>query len=272
MLADEQARTYYEACPLCESVSASLIGYADCSDHVLYNPELPDTINWQQCDACNHIFTDGYFTDEALSILFSKANNHQLLDKKNVEQARATSARIVDNISSVLGKQEGKWLDVGFGNGGLLITCGEYGFDSVGIDLRQEAVNQIAQLGIQAHCINFLDFCQFNSFSVISMADVLEHIPYPKKALAHAYKLLTPSGVLFISCPNTDSIVWEVLSQAHLNPYWAEIEHYHNFGRKRLYSLLIENGFSPVNYSISQRYRIGMEVISIKSINSQPRL
>lgn len=265
MLSDEQARIYYEACPLCESGSATLIGYADCSDHVLYNPELPNTINWQQCDDCHHIFTDGYFTDEALKILFSKAHEYQLLDKKNLEQSRATSARIVDNISSILGTQEGQWLDVGFGNGGLLITCGEYGFDPIGIDLRYEAVNQIEQLGIPAHCINFLDFCRFNSFSVISIADVLEHMPYPKEALAHAYKLLIPGGILFVSCPNSDSIVWEALSQSNSNPYWAEIEHYHNFGRQRLYSLLAENGFLPVNYSISQRYRLGMEVISIKS-------
>lgn len=265
MLTDEQARIYYEACPLCESVNATSIGYADCSDHVLYNPELPNTVNWQKCDVCHHIFTDGYFTNEALKILFSKANSYQLCDTNNLEQARATAARIVDNISSVLGKQEGKWLDVGFGNGGLLTTCGEYGFDPVGIDLRQEAVNQIVKLGIEAHCIDFLDFHQQNSFSVISMADVLEHMPYPQQVLAHAYRLLIPGGILFISCPNSDSIVWNALSQSQLNPYWAEIEHYHNFGRRRLYSLLVENGFSPVNYSISQRYRVGMEVISIKS-------
>ncbi len=48
-------------------------------------------------------------------------------------------------------------------------------------------------------------------------------------------------------------------------PYWMELEHYHNFGRKRLYSLLHDQGFKPVNYSVSQRYRMGMEIIVVKS-------
>lgn len=95
------------------------------------------------------------------------------------------------------------------------------------------------------------------------MCDVLEHMPFPKDALKAAHKLLRANGVLFISCPNIDSIVWRLLPDRD-NPYWAEIEHYHNFGRKSLYSLLTELNFEPVRFSISERYRIGMEIIARK--------
>ncbi len=63
-----------------------------------------------------------------------------------------------------------------------------------------------------------------------------------------------------------DSFLWKVLTEENINPYWIEIEHYHNFGRELLFSLLVEHGFNPITYSISQRYRIGMEVIATKSI------
>jgi hypothetical protein len=57
------------------------------------------------------------------------------------------------------------------------------------------------------------------------------------------------------------------LAAAHangVNPYWGEIEHYHNFSRKRLYALLQNHGFKPADYHISERYRVCMEVIAIK--------
>jgi hypothetical protein len=50
------------------------------------------------------------------------------------------------------------------------------------------------------------------------------------------------------------------------NRYWGEIEHYHNFSRGRLYALLKEHGFQPVEYSVSERHRAGMEVIASKHV------
>ena len=260
----KEARHLYESCPLCESIRIRFVGEVDCRKHPLFNPLLPGSIRWMQCADCTHSFTEGFFTDEALDILFRKAHDYQVLDLEKLEQARSVSAVMVDKISSVLGKQEGKWLDVGFGNGALLITCAEYGFVPVGVDLRRESVERIQEVGIEAHCMDFTRLDDFGQFSVISMADVLEHMPYPKKALARAEKLLAPDGVLLVSCPNADSLVWQYLTASNINNYWCEIEHYHNFGRLRLYSLLKEHGFTPVNYSVSKRYRIGMEVISKK--------
>jgi predicted SAM-dependent methyltransferase len=96
------------------------------------------------------------------------------------------------------------------------------------------------------------------------MADVLEHMPYPKDGLRQAYGLLQERGVLFVSMPNSESVLWTAMNQSNANPYWGEIEHYHNFGRTRLYSLLEEAGFEPVRYGISERYRACMEVIARK--------
>lgn len=257
------ARHLYETCPLCKSPNTRQVGRADCSSHALYNTQLPSIINWHRCDACGHIFTDGYFTNEALEIIFSEVHENQLPNTDNLERDRAFAADMIDKVSSCLGNQEGKWLDVGFGSGALMTTCSEYGFEAIGLDLRRMPVERMKKFGYEAHCTDLIDF-HSHDFRVISMADVLEHMPFPKKSLSHAYELLLPGGVLFVSCPNADSFLWAILSQNKMNPYWMELEHYHNFGRKRLYSLLREHGFEPVNYSVSQRYRIGMEIIAVK--------
>lgn len=52
------------------------------------------------------------------------------------------------------------------------------------------------------------------------------------------------------------------LTAQQANPYWGELEHFHNFGGARLYSLLEAHGFQPLHYTISQRYRVGMEIIA----------
>src|SRR5262245_26758807 len=78
--------------------------------------------------------------------------------------------------------------------------------------------------------------------SVVSTAHVLEHIPVPKGALAAAHRLLRKNGVLFLSMPNMESMVWRLLHANGVNPYWGEIEHFHNFSRRRLYTLLENQG------------------------------
>jgi len=209
------------------------------------------------------VYVDGYFTPDALKILFSSANPNQT-PGANIENARHISARMVETVCEQLSSSGGRWLDIGFGNGALMTTAAEFGFHAVGLDLRESCVNIMRKFGYEAHAIDFETFRPNEPFRVISMADVLEHIPFPKPALRHAWNLLEPGGVLFVSMPNSDSFLWKVLNQNSANPYWGEIEHYHNFSRPRLYSLLAECGFEPVRYGVSARYRVCMEVISKK--------
>lgn len=67
---------------------------------------------------------------------------------------------------------------------------------------------------------------------------------------------------MLLSMPNTDTLLWALMTQHNANPYPGELGHYHNFGRARLYDLLREVGLEPVRYGISERYRVCMEVVA----------
>ena len=54
------------------------------------------------------------------------------------------------------------------------------------------------------------------------------------------------------------------MNEQYLNLYLGELEHYHNFSKSRLYSLLAECGFEAVRYGISERYRVCMVVIALR--------
>lgn len=254
-------RIFYEGCPLCSGGETSPLITADCSRHPLYQPALSPVMQWLKCDRCGHVFTNGYFTEAAANIIFSRTNEGQRVGV-DCEKWRYISARMIEKILPYA--NDGCWLDVGFGNGSLLFTAEEYGFTPAGLDLRKENVAAMQARGVEAHCMDILDLAQPGRYRVVSMADVLEHIPYPIPALKAAHTLLQDGGIIFLSMPNIDSMLWRILSDARINPYWGEIEHYHNFGRKRLYQLLLDNGFEPVRYGVSERYRACMEVVARK--------
>jgi len=260
-------RILYESCPLCGAAEHAQLLVADCSGHPSYREPLSKRMVWRQCGACGHIFTEGYYTEEALRLVFATTQKNQRLGD-GLEQNRAISARMIDRVLPY--RDGGIWLDVGFGNGSLLFTAQEYGFTPLGLDLREENVTALAGLGIEGHCQDICDFRPAEPPAVISMADVLEHTPYPGRILEAAKRLLLPGGVLFLSMPNADAFIWKVASRQNRNPYWAEMEHYHNFSRQRLYALLREHGFAPKRYAVSERYRMCMEVVALSEPATDP--
>lgn len=263
-----EARIPYERCPLCDSNDSFEEMIGDCSGHVLYKPGIPRKMRWLRCRQCRHMYIDGYYSPAALNLIFANAQETQT-PGQHVEDSRPVFARIVEVVCEWLPRPRGRWLDIGFGNGSLVTTAAEFGFHAVGLDLRESNVRLMQKFGFEAHAVEFEKYRPEEPFDVISMADVLEHMPYPKPALQHAHSLLREGGVLFLSMPNADSFAWKFLTWNNANPYWGEIEHYHNFGRERLYSLLEECSFEPVRYGVSMRYRACMEVVARKGGGSR---
>lgn len=253
--------TLYDACPLCGSDSFANHRTGDCSKYPLYKPTLSPIIQWLSCNKCSHIFRNGYYTEDALKVLFDQTHTTQKVGN-DIEIQRIVSSKMVEKVLPY--KSSGVWLDIGFGNGSLLFTAQEYGFQSLGLDLRNNNVEALKKFGIQAVCADMKTINVQPKCSVISLADVLEHMPYPVDALKAAHKLLEEDGILFLSMPNCDSTVWKVMDSQNSNPYWGEMEHCHNFDRATLYALLIKNGFEPLRYGVSERYRVCMEVVARK--------
>lgn len=255
-------RIAYTACPLCESATFTHETTGDCSRHVLYKRELSPRIRWMRCASCAHVFTEGYFTPEASALIFAQTKIEQRVGH-DIERQRYVSSFMVEAVLPFVSM--GRWLDVGFGNAALLFTAQEYGFEPVGVDMRADNVAALAKFGIEAHAADLETLALPRPCDVISLADVIEHMPFPKRGLAAVHRLLADGGVALISMPNTESALWRVFNESGTNPYWGELEHFHNFGRTQLYRLLGETGFEPVKFGISQRYRACMEVIARKA-------
>ncbi len=247
-----ETRIAFDGCPLCNSAGTVL--RVDSCEHNGVKADL----TWMRCNDCSHVHAAQYFTEYGLSQLLSKVNEEGYFGG-NLDKQRCMWSAVIERILPHLVERKGKWIDVGAGNGAFTFTAAEYGFDAVGIDKREYLTRELREFGYNVEHADALEY-DYSNASVVILADVLEHIPYPKQLLTRIREKL--DGALFVSCPNMDSVVWKALEKQG-NPYWVELEHYHNFTRTSLEKLLRSCGFTPVNYGISPRYTSCMEIIAI---------
>ena len=140
----------YEGCPLCGSVS-TLLGVANCTKYANWHQALPDTLEWMRCSGCSHVHTRHYWSEVGLAEVFRNAHANQLAGgTASPDAKRAIWVPVVENMIRVLGGYQRcfagtppVWVDVGCGDGALIMTAADYGFTSVGLDARQETVSRI---------------------------------------------------------------------------------------------------------------------------------
>lgn len=268
-----ELQTAYAGCPLCMAES-TFIGAADCTRYSNWHEPLPPKLEWMRCTQCGHVHTRHYWSEAGLAEVFRNAHATQLAGMTDSPDAkRATWAPVVERVIGLLGGGyhqvfgAGKvpiWVDVGCGDGALTMTAADFGFTAIGLDARAETVARIRQLGFNAQQGDFMKIEFDGQPDVLSMMDVLEHMPYPREALHKAASVLRPGGVIVISLPDLSCSSWRIMDAAHANPYWMEMEHHHNFSRQRLSALLKECGFTVTGFAIPHRYKAQMEMYAVR--------
>lgn len=103
----------------------------------------------------------------------------------------------------------GRLMDIGCGNGRLLWTAKQAGWQVKGLELDPATARYAA--GIVGCEIVARDFLadelpagDREAFDVISLRHVLEHLPYPRLAMEKISALLRPGGWLLVEIPNIE--------------------------------------------------------------------
>ncbi|CAM3809242.1 class I SAM-dependent methyltransferase [Flavobacterium cucumis] len=98
---------------------------------------------------------------------------------------------------------KGKILDIGAGTGDFLLECKNQNWDILGIEPNDKAKGIAVGKGIKFG--NTIEKLESNSFDVITMWHVLEHVPDVEHQVAELKRLLKPSGTIVIAVPNFKS-------------------------------------------------------------------
>ena len=104
-------------------------------------------------------------------------------------------------------RSTGRWIDIGYGRGGLLIAAERHGWRCHGTELDLRALEYGRRRGwVVAGSAQNNGLFPEEGFDVVTMIEVLEHIRYPEECLKTAMRLLRPGGVFYLTTPNSRSL------------------------------------------------------------------
>ena len=236
-------------CPACNTFNSKIYFKSVKKDLSLAN------FNYIKCSNCYTIYlSKKNFSDLKLErfhkLNWRKKNNFKFVKKpdpkKIINSWKHTCSKLkLDNNSSIL--------DIGCGNGYMLIALKEIGFQSLyGFDSDTKLINKLKKkYDINFFYDNFDSFYKNKNisnlkFDYIFLNGVLEHSYDPSKLLEKTRKLATKKTKIFIKVPSGESLQMEFLKEFN----WSSFAPYHRtlFSKKGLISILNKNLYHKINF------------------------
>ncbi|HEX5150139.1 MAG TPA: class I SAM-dependent methyltransferase [Parafilimonas sp.] len=234
---------HYDHCPACgsaeisfmlkakdETVSAAYFEVWECNSCTLrFTQDVPDQKNIGK-----------YYESSAY---ISHSNTSQGIVNKLYHAVRSitlqSKRRLVEKSS---GKKTGKLLDVGAGAGAFASTLEKNGWNVTGLEPDDTArANARKDFAIELQPTENLFLLQPNTFDVITLWHVLEHVHELHTYLDTFYSLLADNGTLIIAVPNYTSY-----DASAYSANWAAYDvprHLYHFSPKSMASLLKAHQF-----------------------------
>lgn len=142
----------------------------------------------------------------------------------------------------------GRLLDVGCAHGFTLEVARERGWHVTGVEPAAAVAEQTARrLGVRVEADLWGARFRDRSFDAVTLWDVIEHLPDPRRALLEVARVLKPEGICSVVTPDNGSLAARLLG-----PRWEERqkmpEHIFFFDRASLAALLRATGFEPLEW------------------------
>jgi len=158
-------------------------------------------------------------------------------------------------------KQNGKLLDIGCAVGFVLEESRKNGFNAEGVELNKKAREISRSKGFRVESRELKESGhEENSFDIVTLNHILEHIVEPNIFLQGIKKILKKDAILVVGVPNHDSLIAKLYRTRWYG--WGIPEHIWHFDRNSLAGLLSKNGFkieklmqNSQHYSVSKSLR-----------------
>lgn len=203
-----------------------------------------------RCEACSFIFLWPQPTEKEIQDIYRESYYRSWgvsAGEEKQETARlkkGTSERYLKRIMAY--KANGRLLDIGSAFGYLMEVAKSYGFDTYGVELSNFS-SSIAKKKFGSKVFGGkLDDANFPGahFDVITMLDLIEHIPRPIEFMQEVRRIIKPGGFVGITTPDTSSLSYKLLGKRGWF-HW-KFEHLGYFNRKSIEELAKRTGFSFV--------------------------
>jgi 2-polyprenyl-3-methyl-5-hydroxy-6-metoxy-1,4-benzoquinol methylase len=159
---------------------------------------------------------------------------------------------------------KGRILDIGAGTGDFLSTAKQNGWQTIGVEPSDKAKAIALKKGVSF--VEQTSELENNSFDLITMWHVLEHVPDLDTQIKELKRLLKPDGTLIIAVPNFNSF-----DAKYYGKFWAAYDvpiHFWHFSKTAVKLLFEKEGMHlkkvlPMKFDsfyvalLSEKYKTG---------------
>lgn len=203
------------------------------------------------CNRCGHIYANPVWDDEELLALYGDVEDSTYLEERVGRVL--TFQHHLKELEKITGPGNGRpMLDVGAYIGVFVDVACQNGWDARGVEPSAWAVEIAAQqnLPVLQGTLDHPDL-EPNSFDVITMWDVIEHVADPAGELARAVELLKPGGVIAVHTMDIDSRLARLMKGRWP---WLMTMHVQFFSQKTLAVMLENCGYEIIYSAVQGRY------------------
>ena len=212
-----------------------------------------------KCKDCGMIYESPRYSDE--TIVEAYKNSEEAGHDSQYGMRVKSFKKALESLAARIPEKGAKVLDIGTAGGAFLEAATKFGYDAYGMEPSADLTNRgVARgLNIRQGTIDSHTFPE-ESFDMITLWDVIEHLPDPKTALIEVNRLLRPGGTLLINYPDIGTKQAAIAGKSF---WWILSVHLHHFTRKSIKSICDKTGFSVVWY---QRYWQILEIGYLQKI------
>ena len=201
-----------EQCPVCQSSSIRPYKKGSLKPEELSpekikitDAEYGQTWDLSQCRECRYIFANPCPDASILARLYQEVEDPAY--EVEAPGRRRNFRRLLRRLEKFL-PTKGILLDVGAATGLLLVEARQRGWEVAGIEPSRWAVEIAARkYGLALHPGSFETFdTRKEKFDALTLVDILEHTPYPRKLVEQARDCLKTGGILVIVTPDIKSL------------------------------------------------------------------
>jgi SAM-dependent methyltransferase len=253
--------TPIETCPLCESPNYQIIrrepinieGFTEHESAFLAPYNASGLIEFRKCEQCAFCYLDRlpanprYFEIIYSRITYDFEFEFKYHGKWNIHRDIKRQLRKY--------RASGALLDIGTWCGTLLESLKDT-YQVVGCELDAKAATYGCSVGldIRTGFYQTIDFGQ--SFDIITMIDVLEHMPEPMQAVRQVFSMLNEGGLYYLKVPNGQAQIRKenVLSKLGFHTAGASFGYVHinHFNLSSLSRALQTAGFEVLEKGYAQ--------------------
>jgi SAM-dependent methyltransferase len=225
----------YTTCNLCGSAKFKL--FYRCKDYFLGNSDVE--FNVVKCSNCGLVYVNPRPTEKEIVSFYTNGYYRANLTKEELLEER--ESQLLAKLDKVKHLHPGRLLDIGCQKGEFLFFMQERGWEVKGVDFSAAPPNlfgldiyygKLAEAGFLAE-----------SFDLVTLWAVLEHVYRPREMLDEVRRLLRPGGTLVLLVTNINSLPGRFMRHDDVP------RHTTMFSKRTLSKMLRLTGFQDHTYS-----------------------